>query len=47
MIKELQKRGHPLVVEDSLGAAQAVGLDAQGQLIGAADPRGQGSAAGL
>ena len=47
VIKELQKRGHPLVVEDSLGAAQAVGLDAQGQLIGAADPRGQGSAAGL
>ena len=47
VIKELQKRGHPLVFEDSLGAAQAVGLDAQGQLIGAADPRGQGSAAGL
>ena len=42
---ELEKRGHKLNVVDSMGAAQAVGVE-KGKLAGAADPRGEGKAGG-
>jgi len=45
VIAALRAKGHTVVVEPSIGAAQAVGLEA-GALVGAADPRGEGSAAG-
>lgn len=45
VIAALRARGHTVVVEPSLGAAQAVGMDS-GMLSGSADPRGEGSAAG-
>ncbi|MBN8249421.1 MAG: gamma-glutamyltransferase [Verrucomicrobia bacterium] len=45
VIAALRALGHTVVVEPSLGAAQAVGIEA-GALVGAADPRGEGSAAG-
>jgi len=45
VIEALRAKGHTVIVERSLGAAQAVGTDA-GALVGAADPRGEGSAAG-
>jgi gamma-glutamyltranspeptidase/glutathione hydrolase len=45
--RELEARGHKVVIVESLGAAQAVGLDrATGKFWGAADPRGEGVAAG-
>lgn len=47
VIAELRKRGHTVVVEKSLGAAQAVGLAPDGGFVGAADPRGEGLADGL
>lgn len=47
VIAELRRRGHVVVVERSLGATQAVGLGTDGRhFIGAADPRGEGTAAG-
>lgn len=47
VIADLRKRGHRVIVDSSLGAAQAVGMDTDGQtFIGAADPRGEGSASG-
>jgi gamma-glutamyltranspeptidase/glutathione hydrolase len=48
VIRELEKRGHKVVAVDSIGATQAVGYDKETQsLVGAADPRGEGSAAGF
>jgi gamma-glutamyltranspeptidase/glutathione hydrolase len=47
VIAELRKRGHTVVVEKSLGAAQAVGLAPDGGFLGSADPRGEGLADGL
>jgi gamma-glutamyltranspeptidase/glutathione hydrolase len=47
VIAELRKRGHAVVVEKSLGAAQAVGLAPDGGFLGSADPRGEGLANGL
>jgi gamma-glutamyltranspeptidase/glutathione hydrolase len=44
VIAELRRRGHKVSVDASLGAAQAVGRDAQGRWSAAADPRGQGAA---
>ena len=44
VIAELRRRGHKVSVDASLGAAQAVGRDAQGQWSAAADPRGEGAA---
>ncbi len=44
VIAELRRRGHTVAVDASLGAAQAVGRDAQGQWAAAADPRGEGAA---
>ena len=47
VITELRRRGHTVVEERSLGAAQAVGVGAEGRgFVGSADPRGEGSAAG-
>jgi gamma-glutamyltranspeptidase/glutathione hydrolase len=43
---DLEKRGHHLDIVTSLGAAQMIGLDADGHFVGAADPRGSGKAAG-
>lgn len=40
---ELSKRGHRVVVTESMGAAQAVAIDRSGGLTGIADPRGEGS----
>jgi gamma-glutamyltranspeptidase / glutathione hydrolase len=42
---ELEKRGHKLNVVDSMGAAQAVGVEKE-KLTGVADPRGEGKAGG-
>ena len=47
VLKELERRGHRLKIVDSLGATQAVGLDQRRKvLIGCADPRTEGIAAG-
>jgi len=47
VVAALRKQGHTVIVERSLGAAQAVGVDPEGRgFIGSADPRGEGSAAG-
>ena len=47
VVAELRKRGHIVVIDRSLGAAQAVGVGPGGiGFQGAADPRGEGSAAG-
>ena len=47
VLGELAKRGHKLKPVDSLGAAQAVGVDLKGQgFVGAHDPRVEGKAAG-
>ena len=43
--QKLEKLGHKINVVDSMGAAQAVGVE-DGKLAGAADPRGEGKAAG-
>ncbi len=43
--QKLEKLGHKLNVVDSMGAAQAVAFEG-GKLAGAADPRGEGKAAG-
>ena len=40
---ELSKRGHRVVVAESIGAAQAVAMDRSGGFIGVADPRGEGT----
>ncbi len=44
VIAELRRRGHTVVVDASLGAAQAVGRDAEGRWSASADPRGEGAA---
>ena len=44
VIAELRRRGHTVVVDASLGAAQAVGRDAGGRWSASADPRGEGAA---
>jgi gamma-glutamyltranspeptidase/glutathione hydrolase len=46
VLAELRQRGHQVVAEMSMGAAQAVGAANGGGLVGAADPRGEGSVAG-
>lgn len=47
VIGDLRRRGHRVKVDRSLGAAQAVGLSADGKnFVGSADPRSEGSAAG-
>ncbi|MFM8879350.1 MAG: gamma-glutamyltransferase [Verrucomicrobiota bacterium] len=43
VIEGLRRRGHTVVVDASLGAAQAVGRDAAGRWSASADPRGEGS----
>jgi len=40
---ELMKRGHRVVVVESLGAAQAVSVNPKGGFLGVADPRGEGA----
>ena len=46
-IAALRQLGHTVVVESTIGAAQAVGVGANGLgLIGSADPRSEGSAGG-
>src|SRR2546427_702546 len=45
VMRELERRGHRLKRVESLGAAQAVGLNHQG-FVGAHDPRVEGKAAG-
>jgi len=47
VLADLRQRGHKVVVEQSLGAAQVVGLTADGSFSGAADPRSEGTAAGF
>jgi len=48
VIRELEKRGHKVKRTDSLGAAQAVGVEpASHGFLGAHDPRVEGKAAGL
>ena len=48
IIRELEKRGHKITSVDAIGACQAVGFDKESSfLVGAADPRGEGSAAGF
>lgn len=47
VLADLRQRGHKVVVERSLGAAQAVGRAADGSFSGAADPRSEGAAAGF
>jgi gamma-glutamyltranspeptidase/glutathione hydrolase len=42
----LESRGHKIDRVGALGAAQMIGLDAAGNFLGAADPRGLGSAGG-
>jgi gamma-glutamyltranspeptidase/glutathione hydrolase len=42
----LLQRGHPLEVTGALGAAQMVARQPDGTFVGAADPRGLGTAAG-
>ena len=44
VLEALKSRGHTVVVEPVLGAAQVVGIEG-GVLLGAADPRGEGRAA--
>jgi gamma-glutamyltranspeptidase/glutathione hydrolase len=47
ILRELEKRGHTLRRVESLGAAQAVGVDASGRgFAGAHDPRVEGQAGG-
>ena len=47
VLRELEERGHKLKVVDSLGAAQAVGVNPNGPgFVGAHDPRVEGRAAG-
>jgi gamma-glutamyltranspeptidase/glutathione hydrolase len=45
VLEELRRRGHNVVVYDTIGAAQAVGVAERG-FIGVADPRGLGRAQG-
>ncbi len=48
VLRELEMRGHKLAPVDSLGAAQAIGFDAQAKLFfGAHDPRVEGKAEGF
>ena len=48
VLRELEKRGHKLAPVDSLGAAQAIGFDAQAKVFfGAHDPRVEGKAEGF
>jgi gamma-glutamyltranspeptidase/glutathione hydrolase len=44
VLAELRRRGHHVVVESSMGAAQAVLLRLDGSWAGSADPRGEGTA---
>jgi gamma-glutamyltranspeptidase/glutathione hydrolase len=46
LVEELRQRGHNVAKIDSGGREQAIGLTLDGKLIGVADPRAQGTAAG-
>lgn len=47
MRRELERRGHPLLINPAFGNVQAILFDHEnGQIIGESDPRGEGSAAG-
>jgi gamma-glutamyltranspeptidase/glutathione hydrolase len=47
VLRELKRRGHRVVMVDTIGAAQAVGWTADGKsFLGAHDPRVEGKAAG-
>jgi gamma-glutamyltranspeptidase/glutathione hydrolase len=48
VLAELKRRGHSLALVDSMGAAQAIGVDSKMKvLVGAHDPRGEGKAEGF
>jgi gamma-glutamyltranspeptidase/glutathione hydrolase len=47
VVEGLRERGHNVENIGSGGRAQAIALDHEGKLIGVADPRAQGTAAGL
>lgn len=47
VIEELRRRGHRVVVEPSIGAAQAIGIGRVDGFVGAADPRSEGRAEGF
>jgi len=47
VIEDLRRRGHRVVVEPSIGAAQAIGVTLQNGFMGAADPRSEGRAEGF
>lgn len=47
VIEELRRRGHRVVVEPSIGAAQAIGIGRVDGFVGAADPRSEGQAEGF
>jgi gamma-glutamyltranspeptidase / glutathione hydrolase len=47
VVEGLRRRGHNVDSGGSGGRTQAIALDSQGKLIGVADPRGGGKAAGL
>ncbi len=46
VVEGLRDRGHNVEELDSAGRAQAIGIDAAGKLVGVADPRSAGKAAG-
>ena len=46
IVEGLRKRGHNVEEIGSGGRTQAIAVDADGKLIGVADPRGDGKAAG-
>jgi gamma-glutamyltranspeptidase / glutathione hydrolase len=47
LVERLRQRGHNVEDISSGGREQAIGLTADGELIGVADPRAEGTAAGL
>ena len=46
VVEGLRDRGHNVEELESAGRAQAIGIDAAGKLVGVADPRSAGKAAG-
>ena len=47
LVEGLRERGHNVEDIGSGGRQQAIGVTADGKLIGVADPRAEGKAAGL
>jgi gamma-glutamyltranspeptidase/glutathione hydrolase len=47
VVEGLRNRGHNVEEIASGGREQAIAVDAGGKFIGVADPRGEGTAAGL